>query len=162
VAPDPIARDWIEILETPLPVGEALSWAVAPGTGALVTFSGTVRDHSDGRDGVESLDYEAYLEPAVTRLVAIAEEARVRWPAIDRLVLLHRIGHLEVTEISVLVAVSTPHRAEAFDAARYCIDTLKQTVPIWKRERWREGADWALAAETITTVETTAGGGGAR
>ena len=107
-----------------------------------MVFLGVVRDHADGRSGVTGLTYEAYEEEAVTKLAAVAAEARRQWPVIDRVALLHRIGDLELSEASVAVVVSSPHRAEAFEAARYCIDTLKESVPIWKREHWEGGSDW--------------------
>ena len=143
VAPD---TDWIAVTEEPLPVGEVLAWVVRPSCGALVTFCGTVRDHSDGRAGVVALEYEAYLEQVEPRLATVASSARARWPTVDRLALLHRVGRLQVGEVSVLVAVSTPHRVESFEAVRFCIDTIKQSVPIWKRETWADGSGWALSA----------------
>ena len=78
------------------------------------------------------------------RLTDVATAARSRWPEIGRLALLHRVGRLEVGEVAVVVAASTPHRAEAFAAAQFCIDTLKHTVPIWKRETWEGGSDWSV------------------
>jgi molybdopterin synthase catalytic subunit len=123
--------------------------------GGIVTFCGTVRDHSEGRPGVTSLEYEAYLEQVVPRLGQVAAAARTRWPEIGRLALLHRVGRLEIGEVSVVVVASTPHRSEAFAAAQFCIDTLKHTVPIWKRETWAGGSDWVLCApeaqERVTT-----------
>ena len=103
--------DWIELTEAPLPVAEALAWVVQPGCGAVDVFCGTVRDHSEDRRGVEGLEYEAYEPLVVPRCKEIAHEARRRWPEIGRLVVLHRIGSLAVGEISVVIAVSTPHRA---------------------------------------------------
>ena len=82
----------------------------------------------------------------------MAAAARRRWPAVGRLALLHRVGLLAVGDVSVVVVASTPHRAEAFDAARYCIDTLKRTVPIWKRETWAGGTDWSQCAHDIEDV----------
>lgn len=146
--------DWLALTDLPLPVEEALQWAVRPDCGAVVLFSGTVRDHAEGRSGVTSLDYEAYAEQTVPRLAVIAEEARTRWPDLGRLVLLHRVGRIELTESSVVVVASAPHRAEAFDAARFCIDTLKATAPIWKKEHWSEGSDWATGAAPVENVNT--------
>src|SRR5713226_4515005 len=107
----PSGADWIAVSDEPLPVDRVSSWIVRPGSGALVIFCGTVRDHSEGRKGVTSLEYEAYLEQVEPRLRALASTARERWPVVDRLALLHRVGRLEVGEVSVMVAVSTPHRA---------------------------------------------------
>jgi molybdopterin synthase catalytic subunit len=144
--------EWIELTGEPLPVAEVLAWVVQPGCGAVDVFCGTVRDQSEGRRGVERLEYEAYEPLVVPRLEELALEARRRWPEIGRLALLHRIGPLAVGETSVVVAVSTPHRDSAFDATRWCIDTLKATVPIWKREIWEDGADWGLCAHELTDV----------
>jgi molybdopterin synthase catalytic subunit len=120
-----------------------------PGCGAVVTFCGTVRDHSEGRSGVVSLEYEAYMEYAEPSLSKVARSARSRWRDIGRLALVHRVGRLEVGEISVVVAVSTPHRAEAFEAARFCIDEVKESVPIWKREVWADGSAWVVCSHDL-------------
>jgi molybdopterin synthase catalytic subunit len=117
----------------------------------VVTFCGTVRDHSPGRPGVVHLAYEAYDEYVVPKLTDVAAEARRRWPTIGRVVIVHRVGVLSVGETAVVVAVSTPHRQCAFAAASYCIDTLKATVPIWKLETWDGGASWATACRTEPT-----------
>ncbi len=129
-----------------LPVDELHSWAATPRAGAVVTFVGIVRDHAEGRDGVHAMTYEAYEEPARRVMREIVAEARPRWPDIERVALLHRIGRLELSEPSVAVAVSSPHRDHAFDAARYCIDTLKETAPIWKQEHWTRAAVGARRA----------------
>ena len=105
-------------------------------------FSGTVRDHSEDRAGVTSLEYEAYLEQVEPCLAKVAARARTRWSDLGRLALLHRVGRLSVGETSVVVAVSTPHRTEAFHAGQFCIDTLKHEAPIWKRESWPGGSEW--------------------
>jgi molybdopterin synthase catalytic subunit len=150
--PEPPANDWIELSKGELPTAEAMDWATLPSCGGVVCFAGTVRDSSEGRPGVSALTYEAYEEQAVLRLQELADEARRRWPDIVRVVLLHRTGRLELTEASVIVVVSAPHRAQAFEAARYCIDTLKETVPIWKAEDWEGGSDWALGEHPIRPV----------
>jgi molybdopterin synthase catalytic subunit len=145
---------WLELTEETLDVGAAYSWAVQPSCGAVVVFSGTVRDHSEGRDGVEVLTYEAYDEAVVTKLTAVAAEIRRQWAAIGRIALIHRVGELRLGESSVLVVVSAPHRPEAFEAARFGIDALKATVPIWKRETWKDGGDWAQSAQHVTDLAT--------
>lgn len=144
--------DWVAVIADPLPLAAAAAFADRPDCGATVVFTGLVRNHSEGRPGVLSLEYEAYDEQVTPRLAAIADEARARWPAIGRLALLHRTGRLQVGEASVLVAASAPHRDQAFDAARFCIDTLKATAPIWKRETWEGGEDWSTCAHPVVEV----------
>ena len=148
----PSGDTWIALSDAPLPVGEVTDWAVRPGCGGLVLFLGTVRDHADGRSGVHLLEYEAYAEHAVPKLAEVADEARRRWPVVGAVALLPRVGRRELGDAAVVVAVSAPHREEAFEAARWCIDTLKATVPIWKKEHWDGGADWGLAATDVDEV----------
>jgi molybdopterin synthase catalytic subunit len=152
VAEFPDGADWLALSEAPLPVEAVVAWATTPAAGAVVSFLGVVRDHSDGRDGVVGMDYEAYEDEARRVLAEIAADARRRWPAVDRIGLLHRTGPLDLSDVSVAVVVSSPHRPEAFEAARYCIDTLKETAPIWKREHWSDGSDWALGEQPIRPV----------
>jgi molybdopterin synthase catalytic subunit len=152
VAAPPDGADWIELLATPLPSEAAVSWATTSSAGAVVSFLGVVRDHSDGRRGVVGLGYEAYEVEAVRVLAEVAGEARRRWPAVERVALLHRTGELAVSEPAVVVVVSAPHRDDAFEAARHCIDTLKETAPIWKREHWSGGSDWARAEQPVRSV----------
>lgn len=150
-APDD-RQDWVLLTHERLSVGRAAEWAVRPECGAVVVFAGTVRDHAAGRPDVVELEYEAYASRVEPRLSAIARDARARWSSLGRIALWHRVGALVVTECSVVVAVSAPHRTEAFEAARHCIDTLKATVPIWKRERWSGGEDWGTGARDIVEV----------
>ena len=147
--------DWVALSGEPLPIAEASSWVVLPRCGATVTFTGTARDHAEGRPGVHTLEYEAYEDPAVARLRALCAEVRSRWPAVGRVALLHRTGVVELGDAAVVVAVSAPHRHEAFEAARYAIDELKRTVPIWKREAWDGGESWGLEAQHLTEVGGT-------
>jgi molybdopterin synthase catalytic subunit len=144
--------DWIALTHEALPVDAATAWATTPSAGAVVTFCGVVRDHAEGRDGVVGLTYEAYEEVAESRLGDVAAETRRRWPAVERLALLHRVGALALSEPSVVVVASAPHRGDAFDAARFAIDTLKETVPIWKREHWADGSDWATGAHPVRSA----------
>ena len=130
----------------------ALEWAARPDCGAVVLFAGVVRDHADGRPNVTALEYEAYESEVEPRLAAIAAEVRRRRPETGRVALLHRTGRLVVGETSVVVVASAPHRDAAFDAARWCIDTLKASVPIWKRETWEGGEDWSLCAHPVAEV----------
>ena len=152
VRPPATGDDWIALTDEPLPVADAYEWAVLPNCGGTVVFSGTVRDHAEGRTGVTMLSYEAYAEQVEARLAALAADARVRWPELGRVVLLHRLGDLALCESSVVVVASAPHRGEAFDAARHLIDTLKETVPIWKKETWQDGADWAASAHDVREI----------
>lgn len=143
---------WLLLTADMLSAGLANDWAVRPDCGAVVVFSGTARDHAEGRNDVRQLEYEAYEEQVVPRLAQIAAEARWRWPTTGRLALLHRTGPLAIGETSVVVAASAPHRDEAFEAARFCIDTLKASVPIWKRETWADGSEWGLDAKDLEEV----------
>ncbi len=144
-----LARDWIGLTADVLPTERALAWATTPDSGAVVMFLGVVRDHAEGRDGVRAMTYEAYEEPAVRAMTGVVEAARAQWPTITRVALLHRVGELRLSEASVLVVVASPHREDAFVAARSCIDTLKETVPIWKQEHWSGGSDWAVEQHAI-------------
>lgn len=112
-----------------------------PGCGAVVTFLGTVRDLT-GDQVTVALDYEAYPGMAEKKMAEIEADTRARWPVGD-IQIIHRLGHLEVGDISVAVAVSCPHRAQAFEACRHAIDRLKELVPIWKKENWADGrTEW--------------------
>ena len=152
VRPPATGDDWIALTSEPLPVDIAYQWAVRPDCGGVVLFSGTVRDHADGRTGVTLLSYEAYAEQVEPRFAAIADDTRKRWPDVGRIAILHRVGDLELCESSVVVVVSAPHRGEAFDAARHCIDTLKETAPIWKKETWDGGSDWGTRAKDVAEI----------
>jgi molybdopterin synthase catalytic subunit len=111
-----------------------------PGSGAVVLFLGTVRDNSEA-GSVERIEYEAYEPMAEKRLVEAEREVRRRWPATTGVKIAHRVGGLAVGEVSVAVAVSSPHRAEAFEACRYAIEMIKRDVPIWKREKLGDGSE---------------------
>lgn len=152
LAPPATGDDWIGLSRNPLPNELATSWATLPHCGAVVTFLGTVRDHADGRHGVEELTYEAYEAPALERMGAVVAEARRRWPGLGRVAVLHRLGTLEVGDTAVIVAASAGHRHEAFAAGGYLIDTVKETVPIWKYERWAQGEGWGTGALPVQTL----------
>ena len=110
-------------------------------SGAVILFLGTVREMTEGRK-TQALDYEAYPEMAEAKLAELVDRANEQWP-IDKVGLIHRLGHLELGDISVAVAVSCPHRKQAFEAGRFLIDELKAVVPIWKKENWADGStEW--------------------
>ena len=131
-------RCWLS--ERPLDVAEVVSRVAGPGMGGVVTFVGAVRDRARGRT-IRHLEYEAYAEMAEREMEKIADEAARRWPGAS-VAIAHQSGHLEVGEIAVAVAAAAPHRAEAFAACRFAIDTLKETVPIWKKEVATDGEYW--------------------
>ena len=134
----PLSTNVIALTRKPIDV-VALG-AATPADGAICTFVGVVRDHNAGR-AVLYLEYEAFEEMARPLLEEIGAEALRRWP-ITAISIVHRLGRLEIGEPSVAVAVFAPHRAAAFEACRYAIDTLKTTVPIWKKEFYADGAVW--------------------
>ena len=152
--------DWLALTGEALAAAVALEWVNGPGWGGVASFSGVVRDHAEDRTGVTGIEYEAYEEQVVTRFAALVATARDRWPELGRIVIWHRVGLVQTGDPSVVIAVSAPHRAEAFDACRYLIDTLKATVPIWKREHWPGGAEWSSAAHGLEPVRPQAGGAG--
>jgi molybdopterin synthase catalytic subunit len=125
---------------SPLDPGALVARVSGPGVGGIVTFVGAVRDEARGRR-IRHLEYEAYPGMAERELEKIAAEAARRWPGV-RVAIAHRVGHLEVGELAVVVAAGAPHRAEAFAACRFAIDTLKETVPIWKKEFASDGEYW--------------------
>ena len=145
--------DWFGISSRPLPVDHATSWAERADCGGIVSFVGVARDHSDGRPGVHLLEYEAYEDQVEPRLRRIAHEARTRWRSVGRVVMLHRIGRLAVGDAAVVVVTAAPHRDEAFLATRFCIDSLKASVPIWKKESWDGGSSWGLEAQHLDEPE---------
>jgi molybdopterin synthase catalytic subunit len=112
-----------------------------PGAGGIAIFSGVVRDETGGR-AVKFLEYEAHAPMAETKMTEIGAAIRRQWPGIRRVAILHRIGRLEIGESSVMIAVSAAHRGEAFAACQYAIDTLKRTVPVWKKEHFEDGEVW--------------------
>ncbi len=131
--------DRIELRPEPIDVAAAVAFVGTPAAGGIGVFLGTTRAEArpDGRRLV-ALDYEAYPEMALKQMRDLAARARTRWP-VARLALLHRTGRVAPAEPSVVVAVATPHRAEAYEACRWHIDTQKAEVPIWKREAWDDG-----------------------
>ncbi|WP_319420070.1 molybdenum cofactor biosynthesis protein MoaE [Pleurocapsa sp. FMAR1] len=131
------AQDSFSITIAPLSLDETYSLADDAANGAIVVMSGTVRNQTEGKP-VEYLEYQAYQPMAIAVFNSIATEIRQKWQDANRIVIHHRVGKLKIGEISVIVAVGCPHRAEAFDACRYAIDTLKHNAPIWKKEFFQE------------------------
>jgi MoaE-MoaD fusion protein len=134
-------RDFIQLTRDPLDLQAIALHVRSAEDGAVVTFDGFVRNQSHGRVTLY-LDYEAYESMAVLKMNEIAAHLHENF-AIHRVAIAHRLGRLKIGETSVFIAVSAPHRAAAFDACRYAIDTLKRTVPIWKKEYFEDGAVWA-------------------
>jgi len=131
----------IELTHDPIDTSRLLESVSSPAAGAVVLFLGVTRGVTDSREP-ESLDYACYRGMARRKLEELVADARRRWP-LERCAVVHRLGHLEPTEASVGVAVSTPHRADAFAAGQWLIDTLQEVVPIWKKENWADGeTEW--------------------
>jgi molybdopterin synthase catalytic subunit len=131
----------IQLTDTPIDTSLLLNRVRHPEAGAVVLFLGTTRELTGGRQTV-ALDYEAYREMAERQLAELEAEARRRWPVIECSIT-HRLGRVPPTEASVAIAVSTPHRSDAFAAGQWLIDSLKRDVPIWKREQWADGStEW--------------------
>jgi molybdopterin synthase catalytic subunit len=131
----------IEIVDAPIPAAEIVAAIKAGSDGAVCVFDGIVRDNTRGRRTLH-LDYEAYREMALEKMRALADEAVTSF-GVREVAMVHRQGRLAVGETSVLIVVASAHRAAAFDACRWLIDTLKKTVPIWKKETFVDGAVWA-------------------
>jgi molybdopterin synthase catalytic subunit/molybdopterin converting factor small subunit len=112
-----------------------------PGAGGIAIFSGVVRNETQGRP-VKFLEYEAHVGMAEVKMREIGQAIRARWPGVKRVAILHRVGRLDIGESSVLIAISAAHRGEAFEACRFAIDTLKTTVPVWKKEHFEDGEVW--------------------
>ena len=134
----------IDLTDQPIAVADALRSVEADGAGAINTFIGTVRNQSTGR-AVIRLEYEAYDNMALHQLRKVAEQAVAQWPMLQAVTVVHRKGTLHIGDVAVVVAVSTPHRAESFAACQYIIDTLKQVVTIWKKEFYQDGDVWVAA-----------------
>lgn len=150
------SSEWLTLTTDPLDVAAASEWAGGPEWGAIVGFSGVVRSYAESRSGVTAIEYEAYAEHVVPGFERLAATARERWSDLGRIVVWHRTGLVPVGEASVVIVVSSPHRAEAFEACRYLIDSVKQTAPIWKREFWPGGSDWSPASSPIVPVDAPA------
>jgi molybdopterin synthase catalytic subunit len=135
------AADVYRVVTEPLSPDAIAAQVDDAGAGGIVVFSGVVRNETDGRP-VKFLEYEAHAPMAEVKMREIGESLRARWPGVKRVAMLHRIGRLEIGESSVLIAVAAAHRGDAFEACRYAIDTLKRTVPVWKKEHFEDGEVW--------------------
>ena len=133
--------DVYSVVDHPLSPDAIAAQVDDQGAGGIVIFSGVVRNQTDGRP-VKFLEYEAHAPMAEAKMREIGAAIRLRWAGVRRVAMLHRIGRLEIGEASVLIAVSAAHRGDAFEACRYAIDTLKRTVPVWKKEHFEDGEVW--------------------
>lgn len=133
----------IKISPSTLNVQECAGWVMSPESGGIDVFIGTVRNATKGKT-VTRLEFEAYETMALREMEKIAAQALAKWP-VQKILIHHRTGILQIGEIPVIIAVAAAHRAAAFDACRYIIDTLKETVPIWKKEIFEDGEVWVAA-----------------
>ena len=145
-------REWVRVSDEPLSTDALTSWVTRPNCGAVVTFSGIVRESSTTGHDIVALEYDTSEVLARPRIAEVIRAARSRWPAIEAVAIHHRVGRAELGEVTVAVAVSSPHRADAFAAAQFCIDTVKTTVPMWKREHWEGGSVWSQEATPLADV----------
>ena len=141
----------IELVSGPIDTQQVLAHVASPEAGAVVLFLGTTRQFTAGRE-TASLDYECYHDMALAKLAELEAEARTRWQIVH-CTIVHRTGHVAIGEASVAVAVSTAHRAAAFEAGQWLIDTLKEVVPIWKKENWSDGtSQWVHPGLEVPNV----------
>lgn len=129
-----------EITREPIKIEEIYQKVVRREAGAVTTFIGTVRELTNGKKTLY-LEYEAYETMAVKKMEQIVTEMKKRWPDVEAAIS-HRIGRLEISDIAIAIAVSSPHRPEAYEANRYAIERIKEMVPIWKKEYWEDGEEW--------------------
>lgn len=139
----PIKMLDIQLKNTPLIPQECIDFSASDSAGGSVVFIGTVRNQTKGKPVVR-LEFEAYEPMAISEMRKIAEQAQIRWSC-EKIAIHHRVGSLDIGAIAVIIAVATPHRKAAFEACEYCIDTLKETVPIWKKEIFEDGEVWVAA-----------------
>jgi molybdopterin synthase catalytic subunit len=135
------SASWFEVTTGELSVEEVVARVVSPSIGAVASFVGVARDHTDGRQ-VRYLEYEHYPGMAEEMLRQVGDEIQARWTTIEKVAIVHRVGRLEPGQISTVIALCAAHREEVFDALCYAIDRLKEIVPIWKKEIWADGAEW--------------------
>ena len=144
--------DWVSVTSSPLSPDELSAWVSRPSCGAIVTFCGAVRSSSTTGHDITSLEYETSQDLAEGRIADIIGVARSRWPELGAVAVHHRIGRVDLGGAAVVVAVSSPHRQEAFEAAKFCIDAVKTAVPMWKREVWEGGSTWSEETSDIVSV----------
>lgn len=133
----------VHITESKLLPSQVISHVESDDSGAVNVFIGTVRDNTGGKS-VMRLEFEAYESMAIKEMQKIVDEAKNRW-SVNKMVIYHRVGNLEIGDIPVIIAVSTPHRKDGFEACQFAIDKLKETVPIWKKEIFEDGEEWVSA-----------------
>jgi len=150
---DADARDWVLVTDRSLELERLVEWATRDDCGAVVSFIGTVRNSSTHGHDVIALEYESDESLAVPRIEAVLAEARVRWPEAVTLGAHHRTGLVALGGTTVAVVAASPHRTAAFEAARFLIDAVKRTVPMWKREIWEGGSAWSEEAVPILDVD---------
>src|ERR1700747_1271875 len=152
MATHPSSDNLISLVHESIDAHALVDYVRTGGDGAIVTFDGCVRNQSHGRRTLY-LEYEAYESMALAKIGQIAGEVHTKFQ-IDRIAIAHRLGRLQIGETSVFIAISAPHRAAAFEACRFAIDTLKRTIPIWKKEYFEDGAVWADGELPPTPVAT--------
>jgi molybdopterin synthase catalytic subunit len=133
----------LNLSDTPIDVNEVIKAVASEEAGAIDVFIGTVRKHTQAKEVVR-LEYETYDKMVMREMEKLADEVKNKWP-VEKIAIYHRKGILKIGEAAVVIAVSTPHRQEAFEACKYTIDTLKQRVPIWKKEVFGDGEEWVAA-----------------
>ena len=133
----------VAITDKPIDIDKVIKSVTAENAGAIDVFIGTVRNNTKGK-AVVKLDFEAYEPMAIAEMQKIVNKAKEKW-SIEKISVVHRVGLLGIGDVPVVIAVSTPHRKDAFDACQFVIDTLKETVPIWKKEIFEDGEVWVAA-----------------
>ena len=134
--------NFFEISQEPINTQSVIDKVVQREAGAITTFIGTVRELTHGKKTLY-LVYDAYEPMAVKKLEQIGQEIEEKWSG-SKVAITHRVGKLDITDIAVVIAVSTPHRADSYEANRYAIERIKQIVPIWKKEHWEDGEEWMV------------------
>ncbi|WP_181349153.1 molybdenum cofactor biosynthesis protein MoaE [Thalassobacillus sp. CUG 92003] len=144
------------LTDQPLSIDETVRHVTRPEAGAVNTFIGTVREFTEGKRTLQ-LEYQAYIPMAEKKLQQIGEEIQARYGNAE-VAICHRLGRLQISDIAVVIAVSTPHRNDAFEASRYAIERIKEIVPIWKKEYWEGGEEWI--GDQLETQPYPSGGPG--